>query len=189
LLEKESKYHFESGKFKPEKEPRYQEILREKESQYIIQIDLKSDYDSVVLDLETGTSGELELSLESNSRCVSVDTILPSPLGRRKKKSVTAKTEIIKFRCSIYEKKLLKIKAKKCGLTLSEYFRRVALEQKITARLTDEQIGIYKMLITYRNNFKSIGNMFKKRNPKLTETVHGLANEIKEHLKNFKSDR
>ncbi len=188
-MEKESKYRFASGKFKPEKEPRYQEILREKESPHIIQLDLKSDNDSVVLDLETGTSGELELSLDSNSRCVSVDTILPSPLGRRKKKSITAKTEIIKFRCSIYEKKLLKIKAKKSGLTLSEYFRRVALERKITARLTDEQIGIYKMLITYHNNFKSIGNMFKKRNPKLTETVHNLANEIKEQLKNFKSDR
>ena len=188
-MEKESKYRFGSGKFKPEKEPRFQEILREKERPHIVHLDLKSDNDSVGLDLETGTSGELELSLDSNSRCVSVDTILPSPLGRRKKKSVTAKTEIIKFRCSIYEKKLLKVKAKKSGLTLSEYFRRVALEQKITARLTDEQIGIYKMLIRYHNNFKSIGNMFKKRNPKLTETVHDLANEIKEHLKTFKSDR
>ena len=188
-MEKEAKYRFGSGKFKPEKEPRYQEILREKESPHIIQLDLKSDDDSVVLDLETGTSGELELSLVSNSRCVSVDTFSPAPLGRKKKKSITVKTEIIKFRCSIYEKKLLKVKARKSGLTLSEYFRRVALEQKITARLTDEQISIYKMLVTYHNNFKSIGNMFKKRNPKLTETVHDLANEIKEHLKDFKSDR
>ena len=31
--------------------------------------------------------------------------------------------------------------------------------------------------------------MFKKRNPKLTETVHELANEIKGHLKQFKNDR
>ena len=188
-MEKETKYHFGTGKFKPVKQPRYQEILREKESPHIIQLDLKLDHDSIELDLETGTSGELELSLDSNARCVSVDTFSLSPLGRKKKKSVTAKTEIIKFRCSMYEKKLLKIKAKKSGLTLSEYFRRVALEQKITARLTDEQIDIYKMLVTYHNNFKSIGNMFKKRNPKLTETVHGLANEIKEHLKDFKNDR
>lgn len=188
-MEKETKYHFGSGKFKSVKQPRFQEILQEKESPRIIHLDLESDHDSVVLDLETGTSGELELSLDSNARCVSVDTFSLSPLGRKKKKSVTAKTEIIKFRCSMYEKKLLKIKAKKSGLTLSEYFRRVALEQKITARLTDEQIDIYKMLVTYHNNFKSIGNMFKKRNPKLTETVHGLANEIKEHLKDFKNDR
>ena len=31
--------------------------------------------------------------------------------------------------------------------------------------------------------------MFKKRNPELTETVYELANEIKGHLKIFKSDR
>ena len=185
-MKQDYKYHFNSEEVDLEYEQELSDDVLENKDEHIVQLDLKSNKDSVELDLETETSGELKLSLESNSRCVSVDTITPSPPGRRKKKSVTAKSEIIKFRCSFYEKKLLKIKAKRCGLTLSEYFRRVALEQKITERLTEEQIGIYKMLINYHNNFKSIGNMFRKRNPKLTEMVYGLANEIKSHLKNFK---
>lgn len=86
----------------------------------------------------------------------------------------------------LFRKKLLKVKAKKCGLTLSEYIRKTAFEEKIRERLTDAQIDIYKMLVHYHNSFKSIGNMYKQRNPNLTEKVHQLADEIKLHLKNFK---
>lgn len=141
---------------------------------------------------------ELKLKLEDleesfigdgSARCVFVTTKtnLPAPDGRSvKKKSFKAKSEFIKFRCSYFEKKLLKVKAKKCGLTLSEYIRKTAFEEKIRERLTDAQIDIYKMLVHYHNSFKSIGNMYKQRNPNLTEKVHQLADEIKQHLKNFK---
>ncbi len=159
--------------------------IQKEEKPLLIPTNILFNNDSIELEIEPFDS-EQKIIVAKSARCVSVDTITPTPLGRRKKKSVTAKSEIIKFRCSIYEKKLLRIKAKRSGLTLSEYFRRVALEQKITERLTEEQIDIYKMLINYHNNFKSIGNMFTKRNPKLTEMVYGLANEIKGHLKNFK---
>ena len=180
------KYRFNAEEVKLEKEQQFRDGILKKENKDIVHLDLKPQQNSIELDLETGDSGELELTLESNSRCVSVDTFSPAPLGRRKKKSVRAKSEIIKFRCSIYEKKLLKVKAATCGLTLSEYFRRIAFDQKIIERLTDQEIEIYKMLIRYHNNFKYIGNMFKKRNPKLTEMVYKLANEIKDHLKKFK---
>ena len=180
------KYRFNPEEVKLEKEQQFRDDVLEKKHKHIVHLDLKTQQVSVELGLETGTSGELELSLESNARCVSVDTITPSPPGRREKKSVRAKSEIIKFRCSIYEKKLLKVKAATCGLNLSEYFRRIAFDQKIIERLTDQEIEIYKMLIRYHNNFKYIGNMFKKRNPKLTEMVYKLANEIKDHLKKFK---
>ena len=60
------------------------------------------------------------------------------------------------------------------------------MEQRIVERLSDEHIDLYKTLIKYHNNFIAIGNMFKKRNPKLTETVYQLANEFKEILKDFK---
>ncbi len=185
-MEQDFKYHFNAEEVKLEKEQEFRDGVLEKKHKHIVHLDLKTQQDSVALDLETETSGELELSLESNSRCVSVDTILPAPLGRKKKKSFKAKSEIIKFRCSIYEKKLLKVKAATCGLTLSEYFRKVAFEQKLIERLTDEEIEIYKMLIQYHNNFKYIGNMFKKRHPKLTVMVYELANDIKRHLKKFK---
>ena len=125
-------------------------------------------------------------SAGSNSRWVSVDTILATPGGRStKKKEVSIKDEIIKFRCTTYEKKLLTLKAKSAGLTLSEYFRRVAFEQKIVERLSDSEIEIYQTLVKYHNNFKAISNLFKKKNPSLTQEVLNLAKEIKEHLKKF----
>ena len=145
---------------------------------------LEIDLDTVTLNDDASKSDGTEIS----ARCVFVatKTTLPAPEGRRvKKKSFKAKNEIIKFRCTVYEKKVLKVKAKKSGLTLSEYCRKVASEEKIMERLTDEQINIYKMLVSYHNNFKSIGNMFNKRNPELTKTVILLADEIKNHLKKF----
>jgi hypothetical protein len=115
-----------------------------------------------------------------------VDTFLFAPLGRKEKKRVfKGKSDLVKFRCSVYEKKLLKIKATSCGLTLSEYMRRSLFEKEISERFMEEHISIYKMLIKYHNNFKSIGNMYRKRNPKLTQEVYDLANEIKTHLKKF----
>ena len=121
--------------------------------------------------------------LETNSRCVPVGTISITPDGRNEKKSrFKRKTELIKFRCTSMEKKLLKNRAKRSGLTLSEYFRRVAFQKKITERLTEDEIHIYSTLVKFHNNFKSIGNMYRKRNPKLTQEVYRLANEIKTHL-------
>ncbi|WP_350290680.1 mobilization protein MbpA [uncultured Croceitalea sp.] len=96
------------------------------------------------------------------------------------------KREFIQFRCSIYEKKMLKLKAKKAGLSLSEYCRSAAFENDIVERLTSEQLEHYAMLVIYKNNFTRIGNMFKKRNPKLAKEVRQLANEIRRHLYNFK---
>ena len=150
-----------------------------------LSLKIPTNKDTIELDLESVLDEKLS-PLDRNARCVSVDTIPPAPEGRRRKKSFRGKTELIKFRCTIYEKKLLKIKAKKSGLTLSEYCRKATMEQRIIERLSDEHIDLYKTLIKYHNNFKSIGNMFKKRNPKLTEAVYQLANEFKEILKDFK---
>ena len=96
------------------------------------------------------------------------------------------KKEFIQFRCSIYEKKLLKVKAKKSGLTLSEYCRRATSEDRIVERMTEEHIKIYKMLANYQNNFVLIGNMFRKRDPNLSMEVVQLAQQIRQHLLSFK---
>jgi len=96
------------------------------------------------------------------------------------------KRAYVKFRCSVYEKKLLRVKARKSGLSLSEFCRRAAFEDRIIERLTEEQIEAYKMLVKYENNFKRIGNMFRKRNPGLADKVSQLADEIRNHLLNFK---
>lgn len=96
------------------------------------------------------------------------------------------KSKTVRFRCTAYEQKLLKVKARKTGLSVSEFCRRAAFDDRIIERLTEDQITIYKMLVAYQNNFIRIGNMFKKRNPKLADEVKLLAQEIREHLYNFK---
>ena len=159
--------------------------LKDEKGQYVeIPTDLITHSDSIELDFKD-TSSITKMLLGRNSRCVSVDTFLFTPLGRKEKRVFKGKGDLVKFRCSVYEKKLLKVKAKSCGLTLSEYIRRTVFEQTITERFSEEHIELYKMLIKYHNNFKSIGNMYKKRNPKLTQEVYDLANEIKAHLKKF----
>tara|TARA_R110002167_G_scaffold18998_3_gene70474 strand:- start:324 stop:620 length:297 start_codon:yes stop_codon:yes gene_type:complete len=96
------------------------------------------------------------------------------------------KRTYIKFRCTIYEKKLLQKRAKRAGISLSEYCRSTAFGRTVVERLTKEQLECYITLITYKTNFTRIGNMFKRHNPKLAEEVQKLASEIRNHLQNFK---
>lgn len=156
-----------------------------KEQTVKIPTDVLNDFDSIELDLKQ-TLSETEMVLGRNARCVSVDTFSFAPHGRKEKKELfKGKGDLVKFRCTVYEKKLLKVKSKRSGLSLSEYIRRSLFDQEITERFSDEHIQLYKMLIKYHNNFKAIGNMYRKRNPKLVETVYNLADEIKTHLKKF----
>jgi hypothetical protein len=97
------------------------------------------------------------------------------------------KRAYIKFRCSIYGKKLLKKRAERAGISLSEYCRSSAFGNPVIERLTEEQLTHYKMLVKYRHNFTRIGNMFKKHDPKLASEVQKLAEEIRTHLFNFKN--
>ena len=156
-----------------------------KEQTVKIPADVLNDFDSIELDLKQ-TLSETEMVLGRNARCVSVDTFSFAPHGRKEKKELfKGKGDLVKFRCTVYEKKLLEVKSKRSGLSLSEYIRRSLFDQEITERFSDEHIQLYKMLIKYHNNFKAIGNMYRKRNPKLVETVYNLADEIKTHLKKF----
>jgi hypothetical protein len=96
------------------------------------------------------------------------------------------KREYIQIRCSIYEKKLLQRRAARAGISLSEYIRAAAFERNIIERISPEQLECYKTLVHYKNNFTRIGNMFRKRDPKLAFAVESLADEIRSHLKKFK---
>ena len=69
---------------------------------------------------------------------------------------------------------------------MSEYCRRAAFDDRIIERLSGEQIEIYKMLTDYRNNFILIGNMYKKKDPKLEGEVRQLAREIRDHIQKFR---
>ena len=151
---------------------------------------------SIVIDFSKLDAASPDLSLEqldpfiedpsnntnSNSRCVPVGTKMIAPGGRKKKEMFKAKREFVKFRCSVYEKKLLYIKAKRSRLSVSEFCRRSIFNLEVKERLSDDHIEILKTLSKFHNNFKSIGNMFRKKDPRLTTAVYALADEIKQQL-------
>lgn len=160
------------------------EILREQKAKNHLVIPAKvlMDRDSISMDeLQVRLPEDPALFADQIARCVSVDT-KTAPGGRKKKEVFKAKRELVKFRCSVYEKKLLQVKAKRSGLSLSEYCRQVAGEKDIKERLSDEHWEIYKSLMKFHNNFKSIGNMFRKKDPRLSKAVYTLADEINIHL-------
>ena len=116
---------------------------------------------------------------------MAVATILLCARWLQRKKTNTMKRALIKFRCSVYEKKMLQLKAKAAGSSLSAFCRNSLMEQQINQRMSEEHVATYKMLVKYHNNFKRIGNMYKKGNPKLSQEVVLVAEEIKKHLKSI----
>ena len=82
------------------------------------------DQDSIFTDeLQVRLPEEPGLFGEDKARCVSVDT-KTAPGGRKKKEVFRKKKELAKYRCIDYENKLLQVKAKRSGLSLSVYCRR-----------------------------------------------------------------
>ena len=97
------------------------------------------------------------------------------------------KNEIIKFRVSKIEQRIIQKKSEKAGLSISEFLRRLALEKEIKSRLTSEEIECYKTLSKYADNFRRISNLFKLGD------VTGVKNEsletsilIRNHIEKFK---
>ena len=74
----------------------------EKEQYVKIPTDVLNHSDSVELDFND-TSSEMKMVLSRNSRCVSVDTFLFTPLGRKEKRVFKGKGDLVKFRCSVYD--------------------------------------------------------------------------------------
>lgn len=88
----------------------------------------------------------------------------------------------LKFRCSLLEKRAIEKMAENSGLKTAQFCRASALNQKISYKLTAEEIEVYKMLAEYRTNFKRIGNLFRK-NEDITADLQQLIKEIDGHLK------
>lgn len=95
------------------------------------------------------------------------------------------RTDQIKFRVTLLEKKVIENKAAHAGLNTAEFCRSTALNKKIGYRLTEEEIEAYKMLQKYHRNFTAISNMFKKKDANLSRNCKILADEIRGHLKKF----
>lgn len=53
-------------------------------------------------------------------------------------------TRYISFRVSNIEKQAIALAAKECGLSISEFSRRAALNMKVTLRFSLEEMKVYK---------------------------------------------
>ena len=91
------------------------------------------------------------------------------------------KIEEIKFRCSPFEKSIIKQKAHQTGRNISEYFRTQSVNGKIVSKpkFSEEEKEFFKTLKSHNTNFTRIANLIKNRDTNL------LA-EIYEHLNNMK---
>jgi len=96
----------------------------------------------------------------------------------------------MEIRVDLYEQKLIKIKAKECGLNVSDYLRRTALGKILPKNMTQEETQIYQDLKKFYTNFNSIGNLFKKGEyPTLLEEINQLKEQLKEHLNYIKNGK
>src|SRR5699024_5317298 len=64
----------------------------------------------------------------------------------QKKKHSKHRKQSFSISCTVYEKKLLQLKAKSCRLSISEYCRRAVFKAEIKERLTVQHIEVYKTL-------------------------------------------
>lgn len=71
------------------------------------------------------------------------------------------KQHIIKFRVTKLEQAIIKKKAKDSGIAVSELLRRLALDYKLTSKLSPEEIEVYKTLTNFSTNFTRVSNLFK----------------------------
>lgn len=93
------------------------------------------------------------------------------------------KKYFIKYRCTGLEKAIIEKKAQNSGLSTSAFARSSALEQKVKSKFTDEELEVYQMLLKYHKNFTALSNLFKAKDPSLSNETRELALEIKKQLK------
>ena len=96
-------------------------------------------------------------------------------------KKITNKSSTLSIRLYPTEKIALKLLAKNCGLSLSDYLRKTGLNQTIKSRFTPEELSVYQMLVDYRNHFTHISNLIKYQSP-FKKEVRYIIEKIDYHL-------
>lgn len=107
----------------------------------------------------------------------SLKTTLPN--NSKKKRKSKRKTKVVSFYCTVYEKKLLDLRAKQSRLSMSEFTRRAVFNVQIKQRMTDQHIKAYKALVRFYNDFKTRGSNTHDSDPELAKEVNQLTKEIK----------
>jgi uncharacterized membrane protein YcgQ (UPF0703/DUF1980 family) len=100
---------------------------------------------------------------------------------------MTNKIEEIKFRCTAFEKSIIKQKAFQTGRTVSEYCRTQSVSGKIISKpkFSDEEKEFFRTLKTHNTNFTRIANFIKNRDCNLTVAISEYLNRMKQLYSKF----
>ena len=101
-----------------------------------------------------------------------------------RRKSLIHRQFHLAFRVYALEKQAILLSAERSGLSVSDYMRRTCLGTVLTPRLSEEEVSLYRLLITYRNNFARISNLVRDRK-EFTDELKNVIRRIDHHLKKF----
>jgi hypothetical protein len=97
------------------------------------------------------------------------------------------KNEEIKFRCTPFEKTIIKQKALQTGKNISEYCRIQSINGKIVSKpkLTEDEKVFFRSLQTHNTNFARIANYIKNKAPELVPAIALHLEEMKKLYHKF----
>jgi hypothetical protein len=100
---------------------------------------------------------------------------------------MTNKVEEIKFRCTVFEKAIIKQKAFQTRRTVSEYCRAQSVSGKIISRpkFSDEEKEFFRTLKNHNTNFTRIANLIKNRDTSLATAINGNLSNMKQLYSKF----
>ena len=99
----------------------------------------------------------------------------------RPKKTITKKKRHT-VHCSVSESLTVKGKAKLCKMSVSEYLLKVGLGKQVKARLTEEEVSIFRQLTAMGNNLNQIARGVNQTGLLSTSDIDDLM-KIKELIK------
>lgn len=89
----------------------------------------------------------------------------------------------LRFRVTLLEREIIKNRAEKTNLTISEYCRNSIFNKRINYALSEEEEKIYKSLTHFNNDFERLANYFKHKDSILSNEVRKVAQDIKDELR------
>src|SRR5690606_35106111 len=93
----------------------------------------------------------------------------------------------ITFSVSLIGKGLLQLRAKTCGMTMSEYSRRASLRHQVREHLTRKLMQVYKKLFRCQRAFVQLAQDNLVERPRLPKEYGEMAGLFKEKVLGFKT--
>ncbi|MDM1518122.1 MULTISPECIES: hypothetical protein [Bacteria] len=93
------------------------------------------------------------------------------------------RTERIEIRCDIFQKEVIKMKAKESNMSVSEYMLYCGLGRQLPKPMSEAELEAFKELRQFQTNFARISNYIKQYND---EALKAEVRELLEQTKKIK---